>query len=279
MEAIEENAQETTDVSTLDDAALAQQLAETPDASSKADNTPPADEKKGEVKKEVEKPTEAAPPAEGQITVDKADWEKLQKRTKEQESFIGRQSTEIGKLRQQATEKLAKLEKEFTDGTVDMIGNPLEGARKVNEYNKVEADIEAYERQEQVMLHKETVLAQIPDFEKSLTDIGEVLKADGFEDSVIEDFKRNPFIEPPALLVSLAKRASMSKAYKNAQAEIEVLKKKPEEVVRKIENAMKETKTMTASSGAATQVKAVVSEDQISQMSDADLADILKNNS
>lgn len=286
---------DTVDVSTLTDAELGQRMTETSPSQEKTVDAktpdvsvakPEADKQTESVKKTtetvnstvVEKTHEVKPPAVEQISVSKTEWEKLQKRTKEQESFIGRQSSEIGKLRQSAAEKMQSIEKEFADGAIDMISNPLEGAKKISEYNAAKADDYELGRQQYNLYVKEQVSAIIPDFEASLEGIADVLKADGYEAGTIRDFLAHPYDEKPILLINLARRAEADKRYKAAMSEVETLKKKPAEVARKIEAALNEPQTMTAKSGQTIRTNTEMSESQIPFLSDAELAERLKNN-
>lgn len=277
--------QETVDVTTLDDAALAQQIAETPDApSEKVSIEPPASEKKDEAvitpaSEKKDEPTlpVTTPPADEQVTVSKAEWEKMQKQVGEKEKFIGRQSSEIGMLRQKAQENLERIKQELSNGSIDMNADPLGAANKVVEYNNAKTEETRLEKEHYTAWVQEQVSRQLPKFEELLPDMVEILKADGYDSEVIKDFARSPYEDNPVILINLARRAEAMKTERTLRAEVEELKKKPQAVVKGIEAAMKESRPMTASSGAASSVKPEVSTDQIPLMSDAELEDTLKN--
>lgn len=275
--------QDTVDVVGLDDVALEQQMAETQNApAEKVDDAPASSE--GEKKDDVTappaedaKPPVETPPAEEQVTVPKAEWEKLQKRVEEKEKFIGRQSSEIGTLRQKAQENLERIKQELSNGSIDMAADPLGAANKVVEYNNAKVEEARLEKEHYSAWSQEQVLQRVPNFAENLPVMAEILKADGYPDDVVRDFLRSPYEDTPTLLINLAHRAEAVKSERALRVEIEELKKKPQAVVKGIEAAMKESKNMTASSGAGHSVKAEVSADQIPMMSDAEIEEHLKN--
>ena len=268
----EQTGETSLDPTTLTDEALVTQITEAdkPLENKDTEKTDPS----VEVKKEEPPPSS---PITGEVKVSADEWDKIQKRLTAQESFIGRQSNEIGVLRKTAQERVERLNQELKDNSVDMLTDPVGMSKKVDEIKKAEEEVDNLGMQEITMHNRQTVQHHIPDFEKTMDGIVEILKNDGIPTDAIEQFKANPYGEKPAVLINLARRVVANEQNKTLRFEIETLKKEKDSaeqtVVKKIEEAMKgKDKTLTASSGQASQGKPLISEDQITYLSDNDLS-------
>ena len=123
--------------------------------------------------------------------------------------------------------------------------------------------------------NKSFITSKVPDFETHMDDIAAIAKEDGISGIAIANFKRNPWAESPMVLMNLAQRAVQRKAMNKMQTEIETLKKKPDEVLKKIGEAAKH-KTLTSASGQGGGSKVPISNEQVHMLSDAELEAALK---
>lgn len=216
-----------------------------------------------------------------EATVPDPEKDKLAKQVQDKEAFIQRQAQELGELRRKSQEmdrfrNEAKTKAESVNDT--FYDNPLAATEAVLNHRDAERQ---YAVTEQILREKETeltVTSAIPHFNEMKDEIAEIATADGYPPESVDAFKRNPWTSDASILVNYAHRVSMQRQVKAMQGEIETLKKKPEEVLRKIEEAAKGSKTLTAATGIARAASTEVSETQLNSMTDAELDEFLKNN-
>ncbi len=122
----------------------------------------------------------------------------------------------------------------------------------------------------------------MPDFEDKIDDIAEVLKEDKIDDTVINQFRSTPYLDQPALLVHIARRADTLKENRALKARVEELEKmvqsesdKRADVISKIEKAASRRPTVRASAGKAEKAPATVDLDDVHDLSDEQLDAIL----
>lgn len=244
---------ESLDVHSMNDAALDALLAE--------DEGEPAEQVEVELKPEPEITPDPAPV--------NTEVEKLAKQVADKEAFIQQRNAEIGELRRQAAslqEQLAKVNPEELDDLYTM--NPSEAVNQVLAIRENQARLEQLEWQAQVKENETVIKDFVPDFEDLMDDMAETLKEMKYAPEVIQNFKNNPYAGQPAILVNLAARAKLAKENKSLKAEIELLKKAPGEVLKKVEQAARQS--LTAATGKAGGSAAITSK-QVHQMTAAEI--------
>jgi len=246
----------------LDDAALDAAL----DVADKEEGTPEIEQEKeegGEVKPDLEE-GESEPSAE----------EKAAKQIKDKEEFIQRQAAELGELRKQAEALRLQLEGVNKDDLNDRYyEDPAAAVNEVLAIRAKEAELQDLEYRAAVKQNESNTKQFVPDFDEVIDDMVEVLKEQKIDDTAIRDFRSNPYKLPPAVLVNLATSAKLSKENKALKAEIETLRKKPEEALKKVESAARQA--ITGGTGKAGQGK--IDAKQTHQMSAAELDDLLNS--
>lgn len=218
-----------------------------------------------EVKAEPEK-KEETPAIDTKMQELLTENEKLKGRVDNQEKMIARFGTEVGLLRKKTPEaERAKLneinELYLTDPTAGM------EAYQAYKQELANADRNAQEIQATAVIerNKSMTTKMIPDFDKQLTEISELLTADGLGKDVVDNFQKNPFVFDPDVLISLQKRNIAHRENLTLKAEIEQLrneneelKKKPGMLLKKIETASKQ-RPMTGDTGGAAKQDAIPS--------------------
>lgn len=249
--------------------------------------TPPNTTETAEPSKEVKKEVapESKPPEEEIVQITKSEWEKTQKRIEDKEKFIQRQAQEVGQRRKSEEQLRAEI---FTleQKLVEKQYEPLEARAIQKELDVREAQLGEAELSKRFEANRNTVKAFVPELEAYIDDVVAILKEDGQPEEAIRAFRENPYSEHPGVIVNLTKRAELARTLRNKDAEIAslkaenaALKAKPQEVVKKIEQALKQPTAMTNDSGQATSVKASIDESQIPLLSDAELDRAIKESS
>jgi len=264
-----------TDPSTLSDAELDARL-------NPKEEEPPAEPPVEEPPKE-EPPKEEPPKEPETITVPKDEWEKVKKRVLDKETFIQKQAREIGDLRKAREQFTQEIEQLKTIRNEAWNIDPDKAQRAAFAIAQREGSINQINAIESSEMNRQVVTQFQPDFDTVLPDIVQLVIEDGNDMADVEKFRVNPFAENPAVLVNLAKRAMDRKAITAKDAEITALKEriaklegKPAEVVKNIQKAMTQQKTITASSGQSGVSKPEVHESQIANLSDKALAKMLE---
>ncbi len=281
-----DEAQETVDVSTLDDAELDEMIERSGEKDKDAepqDETPAPEEAEGETSEKKETPSET-PPEEKEGETEQSEVETLRRQLQDKESFIQRQASEIGELRKFTSQEDADPPSPTAEENEDdFFDNPKEAVSKTVERVIEERDRkQAFEVERIRLLGEETksmVTEAVPDFKDFLDDISELAKEDGYTDENLAAFKADPFISSdPGILISYAKRAQMKRQLSEYEREISELKKKPEEVVKRIQEAAgKNGTTLTGKTASMPRgTRPEISEPQIASMSDAELDEALK---
>lgn len=216
--------------------------------------------------------------SEEKITVSKAEYEKLSKQVKDKEQFIQRQAHEIGDLRHRRSSLETEIEGiKKTINTDTLLENPLKAMEDMKTLDDKKVQIEAINRIEAAMATKEVITREIPEFENLIDTIAEIALKDGIPAQNVEIFKRNPYADPPELLLAYAKRAQETKSYgadkqrlAELTREIEEQKKKSGEFLKNIESAASK-KTVTSKTGGAVGSKDTAFSKPIHQMTQAEL--------
>lgn len=242
---------EAPEVHLLDDAALDAQLAE----------------EEGTPAEEVNEDPEPPPEPEPEPVVPEV--EKLAKQVADKEAFIQQRNAEIGEYRKQIDtlqQQLARVNQEEIDDLYAM--NPSEAVNQVLAIRENKAQIERLQMLADIKQNEVTVKTFVPDFEELMDDMVETLKELKYDPDIIQNFRSNPYADQPAIVVNLAARAKLAKENRALKAEIEQLKKAPGEVLKKVEQAARQS--LTAATGKAGGSAAITSK-QVHQMTAAEL--------
>lgn len=210
----------------------------------------------------------------------------LQGRTEKQSKLLDKFGTEVGLLRKQTPEDAKAKLAEINDLYLE---NPVEGHKAMEAYFKEEKAAESQSREEEINGiiegNRSTVVESIPDFEENIdanvSDIAEILEADGASDETIKAFKENPYVIDGSTLFALHKRNQVVNKLIETEdllaerdAEIAELKKKPGEVLDKIANATNQN-TLTGKGGSSSSAGAEKGgEAKVTQLSRAELKKI-----
>jgi DNA repair exonuclease SbcCD ATPase subunit len=228
----------------LDDTALDSALMDEGEPETvKVEETEVIETKAEEVKAEDVK-TEQVETKEADVDDGKA---RLEKQVKDKEEFIQRQAQEIGQLR-----------KVLEDIQRNIPQNPDEQAYYENPQMAVEQVIRqremlAYQARVQEQLaekeNETTIKTQVPDIESMIDDIAALALKDGAAPEIVRQFKSRPYAAIPDLVVQLANRVKAERRISELEKELNTLRKKPEDVLRRVEEAAKGPRTLTASTG------------------------------
>lgn len=273
-------------VSEMTDEEIVQKLEPQPEPTPEPEPEPPKEPEPPAPEPEPEPPKEPEPPVDEEVKITKTEYDKLIKRIEDKEKFIQRQAQEVGARRKtegQLQTEIFQLQQALQDKWQTA---PLEATELQNQIRERETELREAETRT-VQEHNQTVVKNfIKEPETLLDDMVEILKEDGNDADSVRMFRDNPYRENPGTLINLAKRAELSRIVKSKdteiaslKAEIQTLKGKPQEVVKKIEKTLKEPTAMSNASGQANATKHEVDATQIIGMSDKELEQALKERS
>ncbi len=229
----------------------------------KTDVTPKEGPKEGETKDG--KPVEKAPavnPLEERIN-------KLEKQVTDKETFIQRQSRDIGELRARIRNAdIARGREEVKE-----IDDPAEAARRTVSLDNIER-----------AGRKEEIHLAIPDFSDLLDEMADLAKSKGESEETIAAFKADPYVPPVPFLLAFAAEARARKQTRTREeamkAEVAAASAKAEDVAKKIEDAAKSGgPVIKAGDGGKSKSEtgkfSHLTEDAVPNMSDAELDEYL----
>jgi hypothetical protein len=271
--------QEETIPSNLDDASLEAQIAGTQEDKKVEDSS---------VTPEKTEPTPVEKTEDEKVSISKTEWDKVQKQLTEQELFIKRRNNEVGDLRKKITD--LETRKEELTKSVEAEGyiDPVQTHKNLKEIDTIEAEMTSLKVKEFETGNREIIKKIAPDFDNLLDDMATVIsddaKALGVPEEKINSFltnwKTNPYIQADAgMLLGYASRARLIKDLREKDSKIAELTKKPGEVAKKIENALKSSPVITASSGQGESQGSNVNVEQIADLSDSELMELIKKGS
>jgi len=241
-------------------------------------------EKKEPEKKEPEKKETPTPDPEKDAL--KAEVEKLRKKAENQDKLLAKVGTELGILRKRTPEE-ERAELQKIRDAFDV--NPVEGDRLLSDYKQRRAAEESAGREIAATAHAEKtkgIVHQIaPEVEQAIDEIAGLLKGDGLDDKIVDNFKANPYAFDADLLISLHKRAVTARELTAARTELETarveleklktenaeLKKKPDSLLKKIEDAAKHRPMKADTGGAVKGDGLYVADKPVSRMSREEL--------
>lgn len=216
----------------------------------------------------TETPTEAGDP----------EVAKRDARINEQIKMIGKQSTEIGTLRDQVAKLTAAIEKMQTAPSgeaapkaeaPDFFADPEGSVKKImTQAEKEKADREAAAHKQR----RDTaarVVETYPEIESLMPEMIRIAQADGIPEEALDQFARDPFGESPHAIMALAHRAKLEIEMRNLRNP-SAAQKPP------AQPAAIPSPGITGSRGRSGSPvgSSVISRQQIASMSDAELAEL-----
>ena len=246
---------------------------------------------------EIEKEEDPPPEIEGKVTDDTDDSDtisrdeldelmaenkRLLKKAENQDKFFDRMGTEVGILRKNTPEEeKAELER-IRDIYYE---DPIAGHRAMEEYhakqNESATAQNEYQASQMVDANRESLTTIIPDFTKNqdeiVNELAVIMAEDNADSRAIDAFKKEPFMMDQSTLYNLYHRNIANKSIKvkdakitELETQIEELKKRPGELLGKIEKASK-TQTMTGKSAGAVPANSATVAKPASKMSKEEL--------
>lgn len=213
--------------------------------------------------------------------------EQLRAALAKQTMFAQQRSTEIGELRKQIREVTNQLAHGLQD---EFIENPEKAVDKKLQIKANENMLSQLDQEEQEIQRREAtakiVASHLRPDEYDTEAIAASLERDGASPQFIQSFLADPYSKGDGVtLVQLAKRASAEKALVNVvryakqlELKIQELGKKPNEVLKNIQQATR-IKPLTAASGGTSRSSyqtSISDINQLTKMSSAELEELLK---
>lgn len=230
------------------------------------DQTPPEEENTdGEqsetINKDVDAKPEEAKPEVDQIQALSQKIEFLSKQFAASQSFIGKQSSEIGRLRKELQAKAEPVDpKKFLNDFVENPTKALEAEMERREQEKAKANEEVNANYQ---TNLQMVLQAVPNIDALIPSMIEELVADGVQNPSIDMIKASIQTEPH-LVLNYAKRA----AYKQQLVQTEA---KGKQMIEKVANGSRKAPT-TQGKSLAPQKEKTISSRELRNMSDEELA-------
>ncbi len=184
----------------------------------------------------------AAPEAQSKPTDLEERLAKLEKQLKDKEAFINQRNQEIGQLRKQVLAKESeRLAQDVEPSEEEILKDPKAAVQKAIERAKEKEELARQQqdaaRQEAIEQSTQILHKLVPSFEQDKAAILEVMKADGAEAQIIEQFDRNPVSLHPAVVYQLQKRAEMHREIQALKEKLNAEPKKVAENLSKFGNA------------------------------------------
>jgi len=202
----------------------------------------------------------------------------LEKRIADKEAFIQRQSHEIGQLRKHSRRADPMGDNQtptmHDDLQADETHDP-EHLEALLAYQTAAAQNAAFEKSAAC---RQKVTHAIPEVEALLPEMASIARADGAPDDLVGLFERQPWQEDAGVLVNLARRALQNRRIGQLEGQVAKLRVRPEEMLRKVEAAAKNSASIPAGPSSSTGQRIRITEADVPFMSDAQLERYLKEN-
>jgi hypothetical protein len=242
---------------------------------------PAPEQEDAEVQKE-ESIAEAAHPetiSKDEYEKIRADLEKERIRRENQDKLLARLGTELGILRKSTPEDEAVKLQEIRDLYWQ---DPVEGHHALETYRAEQRSKDDALHQQQFIAkieeNKTNVLRWTPDFESAIDDMAALVEQDGADPQSVSVFKQNPYLLDPTTLYNLNARAKLHRENTDLKTRLEILekenielKKKPGDLVSKIEKAVNQPITLTAKSGGGKSADSTITDKPAYRMTSAEL--------
>jgi DNA repair exonuclease SbcCD ATPase subunit len=244
-----------------------------------------AEQPKQEVKKQEPKEEELSKEQlQARLKAAEEQAEKLREHAKNLELWSQKRSNQIGELRKALKDAITKNQEGLQDL---MLENPEAAHEKLQEIGEHKKDLKELDREELQLQYRaqsySVVQKNIPEFEKDLPVMVQLLQADGAPAAFIQDFVRDPYTQANGeTLIQLGKRAEAVRqrdelivVTRQLAAQIEKLKQKPANMLAGLERATRNNPSVTASNGGA-RPRSQGSAANLTDLSDAELEEFLK---
>ena len=205
---------------------------------------------------------------------------KYEKQLKDKEAFINQRNQEIGNLRKQLLDKrAAELAEDVEPSEEEILKDPKAAVRKAIERAKEREELDKQRQMDAehtaIEQTKQVLINLVPTFEQDKPAMLEVMRADGADAKLIEQFDQNPTSLHPAIVYQLQKRAEM---YRELQALKEKLNGEPKKLadnLAKFGNAKSPTTQAPASKPKSKRLDSLTESD-INKMSLEELNELQK---
>ena len=220
---------------------------------------------------------EEAGGTEEQTTIPVAELEKLRNRVNQQEEFIQKRNTEVGALRKRELEIQGEIAKRPSDDDMrekfDI--DPLEAHRNLIAQDN--ADRESIQLKARIhrLDAERTISRAIPNFNELKDDIVALAKKDGLPERDIMDLKNDPYVFKAQDVIGLARRAQDAKRIQILEDKVNAVSTSKQNMAKNIAKAANSGRTLTAASGQSTPPNLDLSKKQLSNVSDAELDELL----
>lgn len=270
MADVEDKDQETTEeeVTQLSDDELKKAVVQAKSSAGKEKETI-----KPEEKAETKVSSEKKEDKKIEVKTDLSAEEKIKKQVEDKEAFIQKQAQEIGNLRKKVREfEIPHEDAKTRERIKEKFSEDPLGATEEAIF-----DIETRKGKQ-----RDLIKSLIPNLEEIKEDIAALVKEEGSEsEEAISLFLANPYVADPVKLRYWAALATHKKDKETLTKQVEDLKGQLQttgkDVLKKIEKAAQETKTLTAKTGAEAEEETTsITEGQISQLSDEELKQLTK---
>lgn len=211
---------------------------------------------------------------------EETELEILKRTNKEKESFIQKQAAEIGESRKREKERL-ESQSSKVDDLKDLhdqeVIEEITGAVKADiDRDNSLARLDENDLGLQIEQTKNIAMKAVPEIESLLNDIATLAAADGFSEDKIKEFKVEPYLSDPNILISYARIAQTNKKNTELMKENELLKHKDQTTLELIKNASESTTGLTSNVVSSDRSSSVnYNESNIHNMSDAALEEAL----
>lgn len=253
---------------------------------------PVAQQASPETKQETKAEQQAEPPKPEQSKADYEElakkYEKVQRQLDGLELYSKRRASDIAEVKKQLREYIDTTAATLDDKFLESPTQALVEARKLEAAQEQLRAAEAEEQSLQNAQQAQVLLAHHVGADGLDPEaIGQALASDGMPPEFIQQFLSNPYQAAlPETLIQLAKRAQAEKKARQIEAALEQIvpftqklleerKALPNNVLKNVQSALRQSPQVTGSAGGTGQVggnRAV----EFSQMSDAELAEFLK---
>ncbi|MCK5601356.1 hypothetical protein KAR91_05800 [Candidatus Pacearchaeota archaeon] len=221
---------------------------------------------------------EEAGGTEEQATISVAELEKLRKQVNQQEEFIQKRNTEFGELRKRESELQNEIANRPSDDDLreQFETDPLKTHRDLIAQDRADDERNRLQAQIQQLDAEEAISKAIPNFNELKDNIVALAKSDGLPERDIMDLQNNPYVFNPQDVISLARRAQDAKRIQLLEDQVSAISTSKQNMAKKISKAANSSRPLTAGSGQATPPNLDLSKKQLSDLSDAQLDELLE---
>lgn len=226
-------------------------------------------------------------PKQPDAQVSRQDWEALRKRVEGQELLLKRRTSDLAEVKKQLREFIQQNTQNLDEQWLE---SPTQAYAKARQVEMAHQKLQEAEAEEEALTnaHQAQVLLEhhVGQDNYDVEAIAQSLVADGMPREFIENFVRNPYQAAlPETLIQLAKRASAEKKVREMEQALQQIipytkqlleerKKLPNNVLRNVSSALRQSPQVTAAAGGTGQSGSRAVDPSL--MSDSELEEFLK---